>query len=58
MVLIPTKEHGSPECIATKKRKMDAFKQFYVMDKHKAKMLGMAKIQEEQELDKLEKAKK
>ena len=28
MVLITTKEPGSPECITAKKREMDAFKQF------------------------------
>ena len=30
IVLIPTKEHGSPECIAAKKKEMDAFNQFDV----------------------------
>ena len=30
VVLIPTKEHGSPECIAAKQKEMDAFKQFDV----------------------------
>ena len=29
-MLIPTKEHGSPECIAAKKKEMDTFKQFDV----------------------------
>ena len=33
MVLIPTKEHNSPECIAAKKRETNAFKQFGVYQK-------------------------